>query len=80
MIINIKVDTMKDAEKLSEVCRDYSDEITLKAGRFCVDPKSTLGILAMMYSDRDHMYIDTGDMEDAEMPKFITRIQPFVKA
>ena len=50
MLIKIHVDSMKDAERLSAICREHSEEILLRADHFCVDPKSTLGVLAIMYS------------------------------
>ena len=62
MLIKIHVDSMKDAERLSAICREHSEEILLRADHFCVDPKSTLGVLAIMYSARDSMQLDTGDM------------------
>ena len=71
MLIKIHVDSMKDAERLSAICREHSEEILLRADHFCVDPKSTLGVLAIMYSARDSMQLDTGDMGDIAIKKFI---------
>ena len=48
MIIHIHVNSMKDAEHLSSICKDYPNELFLRSEKFCIDPKSTLGILAMM--------------------------------
>lgn len=80
MLIRIHVDGMKEAEHLSGICKDFDSEIMLRgAGKFCVDPKSTLGIFAIMYSARDSMVIDTGDMSDEEIPSFIERIADYVK-
>ena len=47
MLINVKINSMKDAEHFSNIVRRYPAEITLKADKFCVDPKSALGVLAM---------------------------------
>lgn len=79
MNIHIHVDTMKDAERLSHICKEYENEVYLKSDKFCVDPKSTLGILAMMYSARDNMYLDTGDMGDTVLPKFVEALHDFIK-
>ena len=78
MNIHIHVDTMKDAERLSHICKEYENEVYLKSDKFCVDPKSTLGILAMMYSARDNMYLDTGDLGDRELPKFLKAVDSYI--
>ncbi|MBO2518014.1 MAG: hypothetical protein CW338_12225 [Clostridiales bacterium] len=80
MLINIEVKTMKDAERLSQICKDYEAELLLRGkDKFCVDPKSTLGIFAIMYSAKDSMMMDTADMDDSELPGFIKRIEDFIK-
>ena len=79
MNIHIHVDTMKDAERLSHICKEYENEVYLKSDKFCVDPKSTLGILAMMYSARDNMMLDTGDMDDGEIPQLVRDIKDYIK-
>lgn len=78
MNIQIHVDTMKDAERLSTACQKFPYEFFLRAEKFCVDPKSTLGVLAMMYSARDKMYIDTGDMEDTTIPALVKALDSFL--
>ena len=79
MLIKIRVDSMKDAEKLSAICRNRPEEILLRADKFCVDPKSTLGVLAIMYSARDSMILDTGDMEEEEITKkFLRQLEDFI--
>ena len=78
MTIHIHVDSMKSAEHLSSICKDYSNELYLRSEKFCIDPKSTLGILAMMYSARDTMYLDTGDLGDRELPKFLKAIDSYI--
>lgn len=80
MLINVNVRTMKDAERLSQICKDYEAELLLRGkDRFCADPKSTLGIFAIMYSARDDMKLDTADMSDSELPGFIHRIEDYIK-
>ena len=78
MNIRIKVANMKDAEYLSNICKKFPHEFYLRGDKFCVDPKSTLGVLAMMYSARDTMYIDTGDMDDRVMEDFVKALKEFV--
>lgn len=78
MNIRIKVATMKDAEHLSTICKNFPHEFYLRGDKFCVDPKSTLGVLAMMYSARDNMYIDTGDMDDCVLEDFVKALNGFV--
>lgn len=69
---------MKAAEQLSAICKDFTEEILLRSEKFCVDPKSTLGVLAMMYSARDTMFLDTNEMEDERIPKFVKAISAFL--
>ena len=78
MTIHVYVDSMKAAEHLSSICKDYENELLLRSEKFCVDPKSTLGILAMMYSARNSMYLDTNDMEDAQIPHFLKAIDSYI--
>ena len=78
MTLRIAVTSMKEAERLSDICKDYPNELALRADRFCVDPKSTLGILAIMYSARDNMVLDTGDIEDDQIPAFLEKIGHFL--
>jgi len=78
MKMHIHVDSMKAAEQLSAICKDFTEEILLRSEKFCVDPKSTLGVLAMMYSARDTMFLDTNEMEDERIPKFVKAISAFL--
>ncbi len=78
MSIHIHVDSMKAAEKLSSICKEFGNDIFLRSEKFHVDPKSTLGILAMMYSARDHMFLDTGSMEEKDIPRFLDAIGEYI--
>ena len=78
MNVHIHVDSMKAAEQLSAVCKEYPCELYLRSDKFCIDPKSTLGILAMMYSARDSMYLDTSELDEKLFPQFMQDISPFV--
>ena len=78
MSIHIHVDTMKEAEHLSTICKEYPYELQLKSDKFCIDPKSTLGILAMMYSARDNMYLDITELDENLYPKFMADIESYM--
>lgn len=78
MTIKVHIDSMKDAEHFSNIVRRYSAEVTLHAGKFCVDPKSALGVLALLYSARNNIVLDTGDMSDTEIPELIDEIESFI--
>lgn len=79
MQIKVKVETMKDAEKLSYVCNTFPYEMYLRAEKYCADPKSTLGVLAMMYTTKDKLLLDTGDMPDETIRVFSDHISDFIR-
>ncbi len=78
MIFPIRVGSMKAAEELSAVCKQFPREMYLRSGAYCIDPKSTLGILAMMYSAKDGMTLDTADMPDADAERLRAALKDFV--
>ena len=78
MNIHIHVDSMKAAEHLCSICRDYPGTLSLRSEKYLVDPKSPLGILAMMYSSRDQMYLDTGDEEESCLSGFLKAISAYM--
>ena len=78
MKIHIRVESMKAAEHLSAICKEFSEEMYLRSDKFCIDPKSTLGILAMMYSSRDQMFLDTGDAEESCLSGFLKAISAYM--
>lgn len=79
MNINIQVNDMKEAERLSIACRKFPYELTLRAGnRLAADPKSLLGVLAMMYEDRRALTLNTGDLPDEYLSDFTQAISPFL--
>ena len=79
MTVHIHVDSMKAAEQLAVICKGYESEMYLRSDKFCVDPKSTLGILAMMYSARDQMLLDTGDLPEEDVPGFLKAVRAYIK-
>lgn len=78
MTIHVRIDNMKDAERLSVICRSFPQEMYLRSDKLCTDPKSTLGILAMMYSARDDIYMDTGDMGEEDLSRFMKEIADYI--
>ena len=78
MNIHIHVDSMKAAENLSGICKEFGNDITLCSEKYHIDPKSTLGILAMMYSARDHMFLNTGSMDGDMIPRFLEAIDGYI--
>lgn len=78
MIIHIHVDSMNAAERLSNICKSYDNEFFLRSDKFCIDPKSTLGIMAMMYSVRNRMFLDTGVMGEGDLEKFLQEIDSYL--
>ena len=78
MTLHVRIDTMKDAERLSHILRTYPDEMYLRSDKLCVDPKSVLGILALMYSARNRMVLDTGDMTDESIAHLILDLNEYL--
>ncbi len=78
MIIHIHVDSMKAAERLSNICKEYDNEFFLRSEKFCIDPKSTLGIMAMMYSVRNRMFLDTGTLDEESLNRFLSEIDSYL--
>ena len=79
MNIKVHIDSMRDAEHFSNLLRKHPEEMTLNGGKFCVDPKSVLGVMAMMYSARDEMALNTGDMDDERIPALVREIGSYIK-
>lgn len=77
MNIHIHVDSMKAAEHLCSICREYPEDLRLHSDAFSVDPKSPLGILALMYSSKDQMYLDTGNLEANSLQRFLKAIHAY---
>ena len=78
MKIRIMADSMQDAEALSAACAKFKGEILLKAGKYCVDAKSSLGFLALMYSVKDQMYLDPAGLDGGECEKLVRAIREYV--
>lgn len=79
MIISVHIDNMKDAERFSAALRNYPADITLKADQYCVDPKSILGVLAIMYSAHNNMLLDTGSTAEADLPRLMVDIGAYIR-
>ena len=78
MNIHIHVDSMKAAEHLCNICREYPENIRLRSGSCSIDPKSALGILALMYTARNQLYLDTANLKDASLACFLKSISAYL--
>lgn len=78
MTIHVHISSMNAAEQLSVICKEFDHALLLRSEKICVDPKSTLGVLAMMYSARDTMYLDTNGMDEAALPGFLRAIDEYI--
>lgn len=79
MKIEINIQGLQNSEKFSAICQNYPGQFYLRSGQFCVDPKSMLGVLAIFYSASDPVFVDTNDMDEETVQKFIKEINQFLK-
>lgn len=79
MLIPIDVSVLPNAEKFSSICCKYSDEFYLRSGQYCINPRSMLGVLAIFYSTKSDVAIDTGDMDDETIEKFKADIADYIR-
>ena len=77
MKIRIRADSMQDAEALSAICGKFKGEILLKAGKYCVDAKSSLGFLALMYSAKDLLYLDASALDGADRDRLAKAVREY---
>lgn len=80
MILSVHIDNMKEAEQFSAVLRNYAGDITLKADQYCVDPRSILGVLAIMYSAHNNMVLDTGDTPEGDLIRLQADVAPYLQS
>ena len=79
MKIEINIQGLQNSEKFSASCQNYPGQLYLRSGQFCVDPKSMLGVLAIFYSASDPVFVDTNDMDEETVQKFLKDINQFLK-
>ena len=79
MKIEINIQGLQNSEKFSAICQNYPGQLYLRSGQFCVDPKSMLGVLAIIYSAYDPVFVDTNDMDEETVQKFLKDINQFLK-
>lgn len=79
MKIEINIQGLQNSEKFSAICQNYPGQLYLLSGQFCVDPKSMLGVLAIFYSASDPVFVDTNDMDEETVQKFLKDINQFLK-
>ena len=78
MKIRVRADTMQDAEALSAICGKFKGEILLKAGKYCVDAKSSLGFLALMYSAKDQLCLDASALSETDRDRLMKAIRKYI--
>ena len=78
MNIEINIQGLQNSEKFSAICQNYPYQLYLRSGQFCVDPKSMLGVLAIFYSASEPVFVDTTDMDEETVQKFIKDITPYL--
>ncbi len=77
MIIPIRAQSMRQAEEISGICQKAKGDLTLRAGRYCVDPRLIMGVLALMYTAPDSLAIDTEDMDGAEAARLREALEAY---
>jgi len=71
---------LKEAEKLSNILNNFAGDINLKSGEYCIDGKSMMGILAVMYCAKEDIYLDAVELDDADMAALCEKITDYIEA
>lgn len=71
---------LKEAEKLSNALNKFPGDINLKSGEYCIDGKSMMGILAVMYCAKQDIFLDAVELDDDEMKKLCDAIAEYIEA
>ena len=71
---------LKEAEKFSNILNTFTGDINLKSGEYCIDGKSMMGILAVMYCAKEDIYLDAVELDDEEMSKLCEKIADYIEA
>ena len=71
---------LKEAEKFSNILNKFPGDINLKSGAYCIDGKSMMGILAVMYCAKEDIYLDAVELDDEAMQKLCEQIETYIEA
>jgi len=70
---------LKEAEKLSNILNRYPGDINLRSGEYCIDGKSMMGILAVMYCAKEDIYLDAVELDDEAMSQLCEKIETYIE-
>ena len=70
---------LKEAEKFSNILNQFPGDINLKSGEYCIDGKSMMGILAVMYCAKEDIYLEVNELSDAEIEKLCKNIVDYIE-
>lgn len=71
---------LKEAEKFSNILNKFPGDINLKSGEYCIDGKSMMGILAVMYCAKEDIYLDAVELGDEALQDLCDEIQAYIEA
>ena len=67
-----------EASTLSFLLKNYSCEALLRAGHYCIDGKSVLGILSIMESEPESVYLEINELPDEYQAELGNKLVPFL--
>ena len=70
---------LKEAEKFSNILNGFTGDINLRSGEYCIDGKSMMGVLAVVYCAKEDIYLDAVELDDREMVKLCDKIADYIE-
>jgi len=70
---------LKGAEKFSNILNGFTGDINLRSGEYCIDGKSMMGVLAVVYCAKEDIYLDAAELDDREMVMLCDKIEEFIE-
>ncbi len=70
---------LKEAEKFSNILNGFEGDMNLRSGEYCIDGKSMMGILAVMYCAKEDIYLEFADLEDSDVKLLCKKIEEFIE-
>ena len=78
MQFKIKHLNARVASKLSVLLKNYSCEALLKAGQYCIDGKSVLGILSIMEAEPENVQLEINELPDELQAELGAAMAPYL--
>ena len=78
MQFKIKHLNAREASKLSVLLKSYSCEALLKAGQYCIDGKSVLGILSIMEAEPENVQLEINELPDELQAELGAAMAPYL--